>query len=137
MAAKDDDEDSKKALLALADWKPKGSETEIDALAANTERSLKEVKALTEYEDTKAQRILTAIAFLAAFAGAVFAVTNKSIADAGNIPTTSAEWFSRYGVLLIATYGGFAIYALLLTYGATRVIYAIKPRFEIDWGGLP
>jgi hypothetical protein len=44
----------------------------LDALIKHGRESLDEVKALTEYEDQKATRLLTIVAFLSALAGVLF-----------------------------------------------------------------
>src|ERR1019366_1043344 len=52
-------------VAALESWKPAAGD--LDHLLASSSRSLEEVAHLTEYQDDKANRILTAMAFLSAF----------------------------------------------------------------------
>jgi hypothetical protein len=134
-------ESTEKALKALASWTPSGDEDQLNTLASMAERSLKEVKALTEYEDTKAQRILTAIAFLAALAGGMFAVASRSISDSGVLASfvSAFDPKSHKTWLVVGVYGGFLFYAFLLAVGAALVIHAVKPKFKIpaNWGEEP
>ena len=58
-------------VAALESWKLAAGD--LDHLLASSSRSLEEVTHLTEYQDDKANRILTAMAFLSAFAAALFA----------------------------------------------------------------
>jgi len=126
--------DKTEAFMALAAWTPTGKDEELKELAAFTERSLKEVKGLTEYEDNKAQRILAAVAFLAALAGAMFGLASKSLFEAHALGSNFA-WSSVNSWLAMIVYGLFAFYAVLLASGAAKVILAIKPKFNIppDW----
>jgi hypothetical protein len=90
-----------------------------------TKRSLEEVKHLTEYEDEKANRILTAIAFLSALAGAIFVALvpkNKNAALLSYNDWNWSVWFY---------YVSFAIFLILLAYGTILVVHALKPRFNI------
>ncbi len=130
-----------RAVRALADWKPTGgkwaslgNKTDLDVLYELTERSLKEVKALTEHEDNKAQRILTAMAFLAAVGGAIFALAVRSLFDAHAI-LPYVDLALPINWLALFVYAGFGLYAVLLGIGAVTVLYAIMPRFAIpaDW----
>src|SRR5207248_1780336 len=87
-----------------------------------TQRSLETVTHLTEYEDDKANRILTAMAFMSAFAAVIFAVLPS------RYPLSMPLILIRTGFrgeayLLLATYGGFVVYALALTIGVTFVLY--------------
>jgi len=106
------------SIKVLAGWTP--NDNDLTDLGALTERSLKEVKALTEYEDTKAQRILAAVAFLAALAGGLFAASNQIVR------TTRVDWIVAGGF-----YVGFALYVGLLVIGSALVLYAVLPRFTI------
>jgi hypothetical protein len=90
-----------------------------------SKRSLEEVKHLTEYEDEKANRILTAIAFLSALAGAIFVAlvpkNNKGALLSYNDWNWSV-WFY---------YVCFATFLILLACGTIFVVHALKPRFNI------
>lgn len=106
------------SLTSFDAWKP--AEKDLEDLYEISSRSLEEVKALTEYEDQKAQRILAAIAFLAALAGAALSTLQKV-----------TPWSENLDGIAILIYGLFAIYAVMVTVGASIVLYAVKPRFNI------
>src|SRR5208282_301126 len=65
----DEKQFAKEIAAALVDWQP----TEKSAALARW--SLETLTHLTEYEDEKANRIFTAVAFLSALVGALFAVS--------------------------------------------------------------
>jgi hypothetical protein len=118
------------AVAALKDWSITEDKDDLKVLTELTERSLKEVKALTEYEDGKAQRILVAIAFLAAVAGSVFTLAAKTFSDAGAVvgifrTDLPVNWFAS------SVFAGFCLYAVLLAIGAAYVIAAVRPKFNI------
>jgi hypothetical protein len=122
--------DMTQGFAALAAWRLPADNDELDALTALSERSLKEVKSLTEYEDNKAQRVLAAVAFLAAFAAGIFAVSSRSLIEAKVLaisisPQLPINWLG------LALFGGFALYGVLLLSGAGTVLYAIAPRFNV------
>src|SRR5947209_5368287 len=90
--------------------------TAIDEILPLAKWSLESVTHLTEYEDEKANRILTAIAFLSALVGVVFAAIVQrypfsSVADAKSLSL-------HPHALLVILYCLFGIYFLLLTIGA-------------------
>ena len=88
-------------------------------------RSLEEAKKLTEYEDDKANRILTAIAFISAFAGALFAalISKRSVA----ILFLS---YTHSRAALLCDYF-FTVFVFAIFGGAFLVLTAIRPRFNI------
>jgi hypothetical protein len=101
-----------------------------------TQRSLETVTHLTEYEDDKANRILTAMAFLSAFAAVIFAVVPS------RYPLSFPIMLLRTGspreaYLLLATYGGFVLYALTLILGVAFVLYGMSPRFNVPKSWKP
>jgi hypothetical protein len=117
------------AGTTLNDWGGPDDDEDLDGLLQLTERSLKEVKSLTEYEDQKAQRILAAEAFLAALAGALFALVFRQVSEAGgSYPTGIAIVVSAVQTLAI---GLFYVYAFLVVVGAAAIIYAIRPKFNV------
>lgn len=130
--------DMKSGFQALGSWAVPSNPNDIEILSALTERSLKEVIALTEYEDTKAQRILTAIAFLAALAGAIFAISCKSLLDA-QVLATHLSLSLKPNWIGIAVIGGFALYSISLAVGASIVLWAVKPTFNVpsSWTSAP
>lgn len=110
----------------LQSWTP----TEVRSLLPLAKWSLESVTHLTEYEDEKANRILTAIAFLSALVGVAFA------AIAQRFPLSMSEMLSNSGrqfagALLMAVYFLFGFYFLLLTAGAVLTLWAVQPRFRL------
>ncbi|MDA9393085.1 hypothetical protein WN73_21445 [Bradyrhizobium sp. CCBAU 45394] len=85
------------------------------------------MKALTEYEDGKASRLLTIAAFLSAAVAAVFTrfATDYPWPGFGAVDT------DRLSVLTIATYAAFFAYVLLVTVSVLIILSAVKPRFNI------
>jgi hypothetical protein len=121
--------DSVISVKALADmlqnWSPSNPQ-EAPVFLDLSKRSLDEVTRLTGYEDDKANRILTAMAFLSALAGVLFA----SFVDKYH----SEPWSNSY--LVASVYLSFFLYVFTLALGAIFVVYAVKPRFNVpaDWG---
>jgi hypothetical protein len=92
-----------------------------------SERSLIEVKHLTEYEDEKANRILTAIAFLSALAGVLYVGLLQGNRTAGILTVTKDSWVILYHLV-------FGIYCLMTILGALLVINSVRPRFNVPKG---
>jgi hypothetical protein len=114
----------------LGAWKP-SNPADWRQLA---DRSLQEVVHLTEYQDEKANRILTAIAFLSAFAGALFLGFTQYqppglVSGARGGATSITHWR-----LVTLSYVLMLLYCLLLSVGCTLVLWAIKTRFNIPAG---
>ncbi|MGY4629839.1 hypothetical protein [Bradyrhizobium sp. USDA 4486] len=99
----------------------------LDRVHDGAKASLAEVKALTEYEDGKASRLLTIVAFLSAVVAAVFTrfATDYPWPGFGAIDT------DRYSALTMATYAAFFTYVLLVTVSVLIILGAVKPRFNI------
>lgn len=111
-------------LSVLKDWQP-NPDDKLDDLLELSEKSLTEVKHLTEYEDDKANRILTAIAFLSAFAGVLYVgLLPQYLED--NIGTKTVGLYIPIFFHIV-----FAIYCLFTIFGAFLVIKAVRPRFMI------
>src|SRR5205814_5842198 len=103
----------------------------IDCVHEAARASLAEVKALTEYEDGKASRLLTVVAFLSAVVGAVFTRFASDYPWPGMAgPHWSAAW-----ALPVATYTAFFVYVILVTASLLTVLSAIKPTFNtpVTW----
>lgn len=120
--------------LVLKDWSIQGGDLEGFTQAA--QRSLDTVTHLTEYQDDKANRILTAMAFMSAFAAVIFAVVPS------RYPLSVLQLLLRDGLrpeacLLFALYGVFVLYALTLTIGVVFVLHAVRPRFNVPRGWKP
>lgn len=103
----------------------------LDALGEIDERyldrakeSLKEVKDLTEYQDQKAARLLTIVAFLTAAAGALFA----KMLDAYPIHQVFLESTGK-GAFLAVAYGLFGLFLILVACGALVIFHATQSRF--------
>jgi len=101
-----------------------------------TQRSLETVTHLTEYEDEKANRILTAMAFLSAFAAVIFAIvpSRYPLSFPGMLIRTGLR---RDAYLLFGTYAGFVVYAVTLILGVAFVLHGMRPRFNIPKGWRP
>ncbi len=89
--------------------------------------TLNEVKALTEYQDAKATRLLTIIAFLSALAGVMFG----RFADAYPIKQTLeiCGWCIN-SVIVIVGYLCFALFILAVVSGALVTFHATLTRFK-------
>jgi hypothetical protein len=103
---------------------------EIDAILLLAKWSLESVTHLTEYEDEKANRIMTAVAFLSALVSVAFAVIVQRypFTTVAQIKGLSIHLNS---VSLFLLYILFGVYFLLLTLGAAFTLYAVWPRFQI------
>src|SRR5262245_1118331 len=108
----------------LQSWAPT-DEKELDALLELSKRSLDEVTRLTEYEDGKANRIVTAMAFLSALEGVLFA----KFLDKYHMILLNDLWASSG--LLICVPVLFFIYILCLILGIILIVYAVRPRFIV------
>jgi Family of unknown function (DUF5706) len=111
-------------------------EGEIEDFSQAAQRSLDTVTHLTEYQDDKANRILTAVAFMSAFAAVIFVVVPS------RYPLSIPLMLLRAGLkaeayLLFTLYGAFVLYALTLTIGVAFVLHAVRPRFNIPKGWKP
>jgi hypothetical protein len=100
--------------------------------------SLETVTHLTEYEDEKANRILTAMTFLSALVGVIFAVVIEKC-PASQISQLTERGYRLSAVAVTGVYVLFLLYFLILAIGAVLVMLAIKPSFRVPktWGGAP
>lgn len=105
----------------------------LDRVHEGAKASLAEVKALTEYEDAKASRLLTIAAFLSAVVGAVF----TRFATEYPWPGFGIFEIDHLSVLVTTTYIAFFAYVLLVTVSVLIILSAVKPRFNIPktWAG--
>lgn len=99
-------------------------------LLTQTARSLDTVTKLTQYEDEKANRLLTAIAFLSAFVASLFA-TIPTRFPPGSIGKLWNEGIHVRSILLGSVYGWFCLYATLVSVGVAMILYGVQPRFNI------
>jgi hypothetical protein len=100
---------------------PQDAKTYID----RAKDSLEEVKKLTEYQDQKAARLLTIIAFLTAAAGAMF----SKIVDTYPLHKFIEASVSFADVLVWLTYASFVTYVALVVCGALVTFHATQTRF--------
>ena len=121
-----DDQQIMDIASALRSWTP----TQGEPIGSLAKWSLESVTHLTEYEDEKANRILTAIAFLSALVGVVFAamVQRYPFSSLAALGRPERRWEAQ---LLIVVYCSFAIYFVLLTLGAAFTLWAVRPQFRI------
>jgi hypothetical protein len=105
----------------------------LDRIHEGAAASLAEVKALTEYEDGKASRLLTIVAFLSAVAGVVF----TKFATEYPWPDLAMFETDHLSALVTTTYIAFFAYVLLVTISVLIIFSAVKPRFNIPktWAG--
>lgn len=99
----------------------------LDRVHDGAKASLAEVKALTEYEDGKASRLLTIVAFLSAVVAAVFTrfATDYPWPGFGALDT------DRLAVLTMVSYAAFFAYVLMVTVSVLIILRAVKPQFRI------
>jgi hypothetical protein len=89
--------------------------------------SLDEVKGLTEYQDQKATRLLTIIAFLSALSGALF----SKFIDLYPLRTSPSGFPFHLGtVLVLSTYLLFALFILSAIAGALVIFHATRTKFK-------
>jgi hypothetical protein len=112
----------------LKSWQ-KPIPADLTTLRELTSKSLDAVTHLTEYEDEKANRILTAMAFISAFAGVLFAAVTSHYSNAYLQQLKIASHF-RF-LLVEVGYGFFAIYAMVLSVGVGFSLYGMMPRFNL------
>jgi hypothetical protein len=116
------------APSVLKEWTiPEG---DLQDIFQATQRSLDTVTHLTEYEDDKANRVLTPMAFVSALAGVTFVVIPS------RYPLSAPLIFFRSGLtwqalLLSATYLAFSIYALFLIIGVAMILNGVRPTFNV------
>lgn len=105
-------------------------EADLGEMFKATQRSLDTVTHLTEYEDDKANRVLTAMAFVSALAGVTFVVIPS------RFPLSAPLILFRSGltsqaILLSTTYLAFIAYSLSLIVGVAVILNAVRPRFNV------
>jgi hypothetical protein len=120
--------DAPVAILAeLEGWQVDPATVQV--LLAQTARSLETVTKLTQYEDEKANRLLSAIAFISAFVASLFA-TIPSRFPPGSIGTLWHEGIHARAILLGCVYLLFCAYSVLVGIGVAMIVHAVRPRFE-------
>ena len=117
----------------LKDWEL-ASDGDLSIFVAQTARSLDTVSKLTQYEDEKANRLLTAIAFLSAFVASLFATIPVRFPP-GSISKLWNEGIHVRAMLLTSVYGLFCIYAVVVGIGVALIVHGVRPRFvnPKDW----
>jgi hypothetical protein len=104
------------------------NDAELDAVIRHARETLDEVKALTDYQDGKATRLLTIITFLSALAGVLFGKFVDLYPLHAVVASGGGEWWQQGLVFL--TYLAFAVFALLAVCGAMVTFHAIRVRFR-------
>ncbi len=129
-----DEQQAKELLEALSKWQPATPGEYINGVRW----SLETVTHLTEYEDEKANRILTAMAFLSALVGVVFAAVVQKC-PASYVSQLGARGYRFSALALTGVYVLFPLYFLILAVGATLTVLSVRPSFRIPktWGGAP
>jgi len=100
----------------------------IDDAVKLSRESLNEVKALTDYQDGKATRLLTIITFLSAFSGILFGKFVDLYPLHETITSTSIGLIEKGFIVL--TYVAFGLFALAATFGALVTFHAIRTTFK-------
>jgi hypothetical protein len=100
--------------------------------------SLETVTHLTEYEDEKANRILTAMAFLSALAALVFAALAEKFPAPYLAGLVHSGQYARASLLAIA-YLSFGIFCIQVVLGSIFCLNAIRPQFNTpaQWSKAP
>ena len=107
--------------------------TDVPMLLAQTARSLDTVTKLTQYEDEKANRLLTAVAFISAFVATLFGTIPNRFPP-GSITKLWHDGIHVRAVVLGCVYGLFCLYGLLIGIGVAMIIHGVRPRFIVPRG---
>jgi hypothetical protein len=121
-----DDQQIADLAAELAALKPE----HVDAILPLARWSLDAVTHLTEYEDEKAKRIMTAVAFLSAIVSVAFAAIVQRYPFSTVVEIRGLSIHAN-SPLLVALYILFGFYFLLLTIGSAFTLYAVRPQFRI------
>lgn len=97
----------------------RGNDANLEIAVQRGRETLDEVKALTEYQDQKATRLLTIITFLSALSGILFVRFVEIYPLHVSLPLIELGTWQK--VLLTASYAFFAIFAFLAICGALVV----------------
>lgn len=106
--------DIEEIWAAVAQW----PDNDAACLSSEIQQCLESVTHLTEYEDEKASRIMTAMAFVGAIVAAVHALALQYV-------------FLHRGTVLVVFNVLLAMFYILAVTGSWLVVHAIKPRFNI------
>jgi hypothetical protein len=110
---------------AMEHWGTLANDEALDNAINLAKASLAEAKAQTEYQDSKATRLLTVTTFLTALAGAFFA----NFATEYPLRTLAEQSGWTYGLLLM-TYVAFLAFVLFALGGALVTFHATRTRFK-------
>jgi hypothetical protein len=126
-----------KTILSQFDTLTQDKE-EVSAKLEILKFSLETVTHLTEYEDEKANRILTAMAFLSALAALVFAALAENFPAPYLANLVRDGQYARASLLAIA-YLSFGIFCIQVVLGSIFCLRAIRPRFNTpaQWSKAP
>lgn len=121
----------RRMLSSLSNVDPKPSDDKaLDRIVKLTRESLDEVKALTEYQDGKATRLLTLLTFLSALAGVVFSRILESFPVRQMVARFDSMLWSDVFVWL--AYISFSVFAALAACGTLVTFHAIRTRFKFE-----
>jgi hypothetical protein len=113
-------------LAKLDSVKPQDLDKRTADLASE---SLQWVNRLTDYEDQKASRVLSAIAFISALVAGMYGVLTPRQPDGSIQVLSGAAHISPCATLY---HGLFFLYCFLIVCGAMLVVWSIRPRFDIS-----
>src|ERR1700748_1466603 len=114
MASKDEQPAPVMIESQLENWVV--AESDMPQLLTQTARSLDTVTKLTQYEDEKANRLLTAIAFISAFVASLFATIPNRFPP-GSIGVLWKEGIHARAIVLGSVYVLFCAYSVLVGIG--------------------
>lgn len=96
-------------------------------LAEHCRETLDEVKQLTEYQDQKATRLLTIVAFLSALSGVLFSRLSDLYPLWATLSNTAV---SLQTAILLGAYLSFACFVILAISGALVIFHATRTTFK-------
>ncbi|OHV78878.1 hypothetical protein [Ensifer sp. LCM 4579] len=120
-----------RASRELSNLKVPAGDDALEAPLKLARQSLDEVKALTDYQDGKATRLLTIITFLSAFSGVLFNRFSDTYPLQFFLNGLSLDDTSTYKTAFVPlSYLLFAAFGLLAASGALVTFHAIRARFR-------
>jgi hypothetical protein len=102
-----------------------GTDARLDSMLQRTRESLDEVKSQTEYQDQKATRIVTIVAFLTAISGVLF----SRFVDAFPFAASASQFGCIKMIAVLLTYLLFVLFVSSAMSGALVVFHATRTRF--------
>lgn len=125
----------KKLWGAVSEWRPPWTQEERKQVYELITESLDSVLTLISYEDSKAHRVLSSMAFISALAGVLFINLAPSRDGVILAPEFAAPSFRS--LVFTCFYGLFFVFSVLAISGGFTLVLAIRPRFHIPrkWAG--